>query len=471
MCESYHASACAESGIESGSEVRREAAPSLESQSNPCGAGPIAEIRAKRCRSWYCSHCCKGKGLSVRRKLIKALGQFQAVQMWTLTVDPSLFDGDPQAAYEYLSAKRCVAELVRTLRDQGLLLSDRYFYVIEFHKSGFPHIHIIFDAKFIAHRAIQDRWDLFRPSWVGPVQGKRPGFGMVRFSQRSDGKRTEFESPEHAANYACKYLIKHPEEGYPEWVLNSKRRIVRYRSSRGLFNALTGCEEVPPPEVVEEEPIAAVTVPEPQGDGVETCCGDETCWCPVCRGDGLSTVAERVSRCGKESVLLTRYPAGEDGVERREFRRRLVVPFDEVSQRLGRAPIGGGVDLAPAEAAELERQFGYVPSSLADAGPSSVDREFVSKPPVLVPPSPVPSAPPLPLLLACPLGPCRAEAATVPEALRHLRDGHGVIGDPAWELLEVAIERLPSERSRSVWGDAVERLLLQLGGEVEEAAS
>lgn len=444
MCESYHASACLESGIESENEVRREAAPSLESQSKPCGAGPVAELRAKRCRSWYCPHCCKAKGLFVRKKLVKALGGFQSLQMWTLTVDPSLFGGDPQAAYEYLSAKRCVAELVRTLRDQGLLLSERYFYVIEFHKSGFPHIHIIFDAKFIPHQAIQDRWNLFRPSWAGPAEGKRPGFGMVRFSQRIDGKRTEFESPEHAANYACKYLIKHPEEGYPEWVLNSKRRIVRYRSSRGLFNALTGSEETPPPEVVEEEPIASAG-PVPLGDGVETCCGDETCWCPACRGEGLSTVAERVSRCGKESVLLTRYPAGEDGVERREFRRRLVVPFNEVSQRLGRAPIGGGVDLAPAEAAALERQFGYVPSSI------QADDDSRSG-------------------LCCPFGDDERHGS-VRAFLTHLRESHGVSGERAFDLLEEAIDAMPAGEARSVWGDAVERLLVQFGGDVEEAAS
>lgn len=442
MCEeSYHASACAESGIESESEVRREAAPSLESQSNPCGPVPIAEVRAKRCRSWYCQTCCKGKGLAVRRKLIKALGQFQAVQMWTLTVDPTLFDGDPQAAYEYLSAKRCVAELVRTLRDQGLLLSDRYFYVIEFHKNGFPHIHIIFDAKFISHQAIQDRWNLFRPSWAGPVEGKRPAFGMVRFSRREDGKRAEFESVEHAACYVTAYLVKHPEYGYPEWVLNSKRRIVRYRSSRGLFNALTGSEEAPSPEVIEEEPIAAVPVPGPEGDGVETCCGDETCWCPACRGEGLSTVGERVERCGKETNLFDRYPAGEDGVERREFRRRLVVPFDEVSQRLGRAPIGGGVDLAPAEAAELERQFGYVPSS--------IQRGDVSR-----------------SGLCCPFGDDERHGS-VRAFLTHLRESHGLAGERAFDLLEEAIDAIPAGKARSAWADALERLLVHCGGEVD----
>jgi len=75
-------------------------------------------------------------------------------------------------------------------------------------------------------------WSKHRPPEAGPVIGSRPAFGTVIFSA------PEFIDPIHAARYATKYLIKYPEHGYPQWVLEmgAEKRIRRYGTSRPFWN-------------------------------------------------------------------------------------------------------------------------------------------------------------------------------------------------------------------------------------------
>lgn len=332
MCEgSYHASACRESGNGSENEVRRGAA-SLESSANT--RGEVAEIRPRLCRSCWCPKCGVIWGWKVRRALTKAIRNFTAVQMWTLTVDPSLFE-NAAAVLEYLKSKRCVGELVRSLRKQGLLLSGQYFYVIEFHKSGVPHIHIIFDARRIDHGIVQARWHALGPE---TLDGSPSTLGIVRFSPR----KNRFRNPEHAANYVTKYLIKHPAEGHPDWVMQIRnvRRISRCGHSKGLF-ASTGLKS------------AKTGGNGPSGDGAEA--SESVGVAPS--GANLSTIGERVARCGQASVLLSK-SQDANGKPLRRFRTNLAKPFDELVSEAGKALVGGGLEVPWSEAVRLERAFG-----------------------------------------------------------------------------------------------------------------
>ena len=266
---------------------------------------PRYEIAACGCRSWFCPHCCVGRGLALRERLIPVLHRFQSLLMWTFTIDPALFES-PTKAYEYVKSKRCISNVMRRLRERGNLHSDKFFCIIEWQKkSEMPHFHVLADASFIPFDEVCELWNRYRPPEAGPVQGDRPGFGSVRFSA------PRFRSVEHAARYACKYLIKHPEHGYPAWVLDSTGEVHRYSTSRGFWGDQKRRS---------------------QSDSV-----DEA----VDRHYMRKTVRDRLRACGQTSVLLQLVGGVDEEtgevVQRRKFVAILPREVSEIALALGLA--------------------------------------------------------------------------------------------------------------------------------------
>ena len=192
----------------------------------------VHEVVPCSCRCRFCDRCGRVLGWKLRRRILAwgAIREFRNLQMWTLTLDPELF-ASPVEAHQYTRDKRCVSRLVRELDRLGYLGSRHYFCAIEFQRNGMVHFHLLIDAKtgFIPFDAVTRIWNKFRPKEAGPVQGERPGFGSVRFSV------PQFASPEHAINYATKYCVKPPKDGWPDWVWESRKNITRYTTSRGFW--------------------------------------------------------------------------------------------------------------------------------------------------------------------------------------------------------------------------------------------
>lgn len=278
------------------------------------------EVRPCRCRSWFCSGCCVGRGLILRERLLEVVQTFTGLQMWTFTVDPLLFP-TPAAAYEYLRNERCLARLIRSLRRQDVLHTPRFFCVAEWQtQTEMPHFHVLLDASFIEFDLVCREWNHFRPESAGPVVGDRPGFGAVRFS----ASKHRFQDPAHATNYACKYLIKHPEHGYPQWVLDRPGQIHRYSVSSGFWKSA--------PAAVER----AIN-PGKSKDRVSRRQGKK---------ERLrTTIGERVAICGQEVVVLAVRSEIAIGVPPRqscEYVDRFPVPVDRIAIHLGRSSESNG---------------------------------------------------------------------------------------------------------------------------------
>lgn len=130
--------------------------------------------------------------------------------------------------------KRCISVTTQDLYRWGYLHSRRYFYVLEWQKDTEQvHFHVLYDASYIPWEALLRSWSKHRPKDTGQVVGDRPAFGTILVS------KPEFQGGHvHAARYVTKYLIKMPEEGFPEWVMQmgEHRRIRRYSTSRGFWN-------------------------------------------------------------------------------------------------------------------------------------------------------------------------------------------------------------------------------------------
>jgi len=244
------------------------------------------ELAKVRCKSWFCPECAKWQGLRLRRRLLEIVKGWSDVRMISVTVDQTLFP-NAQAAYEWVREHRGISVLIQGLKRRGLI-TGKYLAVLEFQnleKGGWPHWHILVEAGFIDVYQVSELWGKLRPKGIERV-GKRPMFGTCHI-RRFDGK-------EHGVNYATKYLIKEPKDGWPDWVLCFEGRVARYSCSRGLWGV---GHSKPRPEV------DYVGVPHAA-----------TCFCESCRAgiDSATgkqrrkarTVEERVQRCGVGSLLF-----------------------------------------------------------------------------------------------------------------------------------------------------------------------
>ena len=152
------------------------------------------------------------------RDLIRpAIADFERVLMLTLTVERK---ENPKDAYEKAQKDRAVSELIRALHRNKFLLSKRFFYVIEFHKDGYPHWHVIVESGFIPHSELKKRW----------------ARGHVWISAGPRNKSESFSSPDHAMNYVTKYLTK--SEPFPKWVMEYEGNMRRFSTSRGLIREI-----------------------------------------------------------------------------------------------------------------------------------------------------------------------------------------------------------------------------------------
>jgi hypothetical protein len=128
----------------------------------------------------------------------------------------------------------------------------------------------------------------------------------------------KFGNEKHAANYACAYLIKHPEKGYPEWV-KDMHDVHRYSTSRGFWST--------PGEADEPEAVEPVESP-PEGEEDQQDAEHDR-----------KAIRERLDGCGAKSVLLRVAECVDEEtgevVERREFIRQIDLPLDEVAVMLG----------------------------------------------------------------------------------------------------------------------------------------
>ena len=181
-----------------------------------CNNTPPDEVERRyvpcRCASAWCPMCREGAAVALRETLRPAMGKFKSVLLVTLTVDPKAYRG-PMDAWDDVGRRRSISVLAQSLKRAGVLLGPEWFGVLEFHLSGWPHWHVVYNAEFIPFELLRDKW----------------GRGHV-FVTRT----RSFENPDHALNYATKYVAK-PQETVPDWVLDTNRLVRKFSTSRGLI--------------------------------------------------------------------------------------------------------------------------------------------------------------------------------------------------------------------------------------------
>jgi hypothetical protein len=103
------------------------------------------------CKCWSCPYCGLRKAKRYKH-LIRHIAEREGLtRFMTLTLDPSLIEGDP---VRYL---RRVFDKFRVYLRRKYGAPVKYIAVLEFHKSGIPHLHLLVD-QFI-------HWEWIRAAW------------------------------------------------------------------------------------------------------------------------------------------------------------------------------------------------------------------------------------------------------------------------------------------------------------------
>lgn len=219
--------------------VRKEEVK-IVGEDQPKKPRPVTHIIADRCRDWFCPHCAGIQGPRLRARLIDRVEAWTDSYMLTFTIDRTFF-GSPEEAFKHVGKQRAIARVMKELRPY--LNRPDWFCVVEWQKDGgWPHFHVLCDAKFVPIAAARKAWGRFVPHQLRHlIRPKIGSLGIVRFS-----KPGKFQNAKHAALYASKYLTKYPEEGFPAWVLEATYRIRRYSTSRGFWGKLSHRTEPDP---------------------------------------------------------------------------------------------------------------------------------------------------------------------------------------------------------------------------------
>jgi hypothetical protein len=151
------------------------------------------------CKTWACCYCGPKKAKRYRFLIGQLAEREQLTRFLTLTLDPSLIEGD---SVKYL---RSVFNKFRLYLRRKYGVPVKYIAILEFHKSGVAHLHLLVD-RFIP-------WEWIKNSWSAL------GGGQVVFITYVDVHRI--------SRYLSKYLTK-------DLLLSAPKRSRRVTTSRSL---------------------------------------------------------------------------------------------------------------------------------------------------------------------------------------------------------------------------------------------
>lgn len=143
----------------------------------------VTTVKPLRCKCWGCDHCVHQKRRDLWHKATKGKPRL----FLTLTMAPTEGSTPEQQARDLVVHFRMMRQyLMRKLKRK----SPTFLAVVEQHKSGWPHLHILLRSGFIHHRLIREWW----ASRTGSFQID------IRIAK----------GPRQVASYVSKYIAKNP---------------------------------------------------------------------------------------------------------------------------------------------------------------------------------------------------------------------------------------------------------------------
>lgn len=159
----------------------------------------ISHVHRVNCKTWPCSYCGPRKAKRYKYAIRHTAERYGLNRFLTLTLDPAKISGEPVQFLNATFAK------FRIYLKRQYKVAPNYIRILEFHKSGNPHFHILID-RFIPQEWIAEAWSSL-------------GGGRIVDIRQVDLHRV--------SRYLSKYLTK-------ELLMSAPSRSRRVTTSRGI---------------------------------------------------------------------------------------------------------------------------------------------------------------------------------------------------------------------------------------------
>ena len=113
--------------------------------------GKSEKLIRLNCKTWACAYCGPRKAWRYKQAIRVIAERHSLTRFLTLTLDPSKIEGDP---VRYL---RRVFNKFRVSLLRKFKCTVTYIAILEFHKSGIPHLHVLID-RFVRQQWISESW-------------------------------------------------------------------------------------------------------------------------------------------------------------------------------------------------------------------------------------------------------------------------------------------------------------------------
>jgi hypothetical protein len=153
------------------------------------------------CKGWRCRYCGPKKAAELREQITKKAKEHDLSRFVTLTLDPNI-----EAKIKDIKYIRSVWRKFRVYLKREFGDTVSFISVVELHKSGVPHLHVLVD-RYIHQGWISEKW-------------ARLGGGRIVFIEKVKDLST-------IGWYLAKYLTK-------EMILSAPNGVRRYSSSRNI---------------------------------------------------------------------------------------------------------------------------------------------------------------------------------------------------------------------------------------------
>lgn len=132
-----------------------------------------------RCKCWTCEHCCRINAWQLEQKLAKG----QPSTFITLTCKPSQTE-TPKEAHDRCRPK--IAQMFAKLRQEFGKIE--YACILETHKNGFPHWHILARCSYLPHGRIKELWEKMTGNSIVAIEKIRHQRSMGKYLVKYCGK-------------------------------------------------------------------------------------------------------------------------------------------------------------------------------------------------------------------------------------------------------------------------------------------
>lgn len=124
------------------------------------------------CKRWGCKTC----GPRKARALAFRVEEAKPNRFITLTIAPELFE-TPRAGFD--RSRRMIAELAKVLRKR--VGEFEYVKVLEVHKSGFPHYHLLARSGYIPHALLKEAWKSLTDAFIVDIRRIDKGTNVFKY--------------------------------------------------------------------------------------------------------------------------------------------------------------------------------------------------------------------------------------------------------------------------------------------------